>query len=172
MHAKNTSIRLQFVSIQFLCLPLTCLYLQAFRLLKWRNEQLRGKVNTKVLTPAKRTKVCTAYHFSLVKNKWSREQFCAQSQIGDYMYPESVVQYRNLGKAYFYIFPFKRKYVEEGKNSYAFFFPLQKLTSIFFTETHMSSPLARGSRPSSKNAFFSPRGKIARKNFYHENTVR
>ena len=81
------------------------------------------------------------------------------------MYPESVVQYRNLGKAYFYIFPFKRKYVEEGKNSPAFFFPLQKLTSIFFTETHMSSPLARGSQPSSKNAFFLREEKLPEKIF-------
>ena len=46
-----------------------------------------------------------------------------------------------------------------------FFFPLQKLTSIFYTETHMSSPLARGSRPSSKNAFFLREEKLPEKIF-------
>ena len=165
MHAKNTSIRLQFVSIQFLCLPLTCLYLQAFRLLKWRNEQLCGKVNTKVLTPAKRTKVCTAYHFSLVKNKWSREQFLrAESNWWSYV-SRICCPIQKLGQSLLLHFPFKRKYVEEGKNSFAFFFPLQKLTSIFFTETHMSSPLARGSQPSSKNAFFLREEKLPEKIF-------
>ena len=82
------------------------------------------------------------------------------------MYPESVVQYINLGKAYFYIFPFKTKYVEEGKKFLRGFFSATKVNIYLFrSNTHVQSILVRGSRPRSKNSFFLRKGKLPPKKF-------
>ena len=62
--------------------------------------------------------------------------------------------------------------LKKEKNSYAVFFPPQKLTSIFSVKH--TCPVHFGARlTTQKQKFiFSPKGKIAPQKIYHENTVK
>ena len=56
--------------------------------------------------------------------------------------------------------------LKKEKNSYAVFFPPQKLTSIFFSQTHMSSPFwCAAHDPEAKIHFFSERENCPPKKF-------